>query len=381
MKHFSLSICSLKHLIFSLLVLCYFLQVPFRPLARFISVFALMFALITYKDWIKLFTRPAFCAYGLYVSACILAAAFHSNIEISRVIRFTEILLMIPLFFCIDESKDSAFYAKAFVRIAFLKALALFIIYGIVIKAGGATSVRYYTISHGWGDVYSLGSVFMTRVQMQGNALLVMACIIAWYKKDKLIYRMALFLACLVAGNKAFLIGLFLFALYFFIFWLFNTKKNYNFDFKVCALALCVIAAAPVLSSKVNSILEEKAGYSNAVRYEQAEVLLSGNIISGNGVGNTIEAKTAHREYNGGDYFEVQTLYIINQIGIIGYMMFLILTFGLCLRTKNPYFVCFIYFTYLAYTFFNPYCFDTTHMIAGFLLCSVFNSRKWRISK
>lgn len=288
---------------------------------------------------------------------------------------------MIPLFFCIDESKDSVFYSKAFVRIAFLKAIVIFIIYGIVIKAGSYSIIRNYGLAQGWGDIYTLGSVFQTRVQVQGNALLVMACIIAFYKKDKLIYRIALSFACLIAGNKAFLIGLFLFASYFCLYWIFATKKNYNFDFKVCALILCVIIAAPILIDKVNSILEEKSGYSNAVRYEQAEILLSGNIISGNGVGNTIEAKTSHREYNGDDYFEVQTLYIINQIGIIGYLMFLLLTFGLCLRTKNPYFLCFIYFTYLAYTFFNPYCFDTTHMITGFLLCTVFNSTKWKILK
>lgn len=208
-----------------------------------------------------------------------------------------------------------------------------------------------------------------------------MACITAFYKKDKLIYRIGLLLACLIAGNKAFLIGLFLFALYFCFYWIFATKKSYNFDFKVCALILCAITATPILIDKVNSILEEKSGYSNAVRYEQAEILLSGNIISGNGVGNTVIGKSAHREYNGGDYFEVQTLFIINQIGIIGYFLFLILTFGLCLQTKNQVFVCFVYFTYLAYTFFNPYCFDTTHMITGFLLCSVFNSKKWRLSK
>ena len=381
MKYFSISVKFLKHFAFFLLVFCYFLQVPFRPLARFISVFALVFAILAYRDWIKIFIRPVFCIYGLYVSFCIFNASFHSNIEISRVIRFTEILLMIPLFFCINESKDSMFYSKCFVRIAFLKALVLFIIYGIVIKTGGASSIRYYAISHGWGDVYSLGAVFMTRVQMQGNALLVMACFVAFYKKDKLFYRIALLLACLIAGNKAFLIGLFLFALYFFVYWLFSAKKIYNFDFKLCTLIICGIIAIPVLMDKVNSILDEKAGYSNAVRYEQAEILLSGNIISGNGVGNTIIGKSAHRDYNGGDYFEVQSLYIINQIGIIGYILFLILTFGLCLQTKNPFFVCFIYFAYLAYTFFNPYCFDTTHMITGFLLCTVFNSKKWRLSK
>ena len=277
-----------------------------------------------------------------------------------------------------DESKNSNFYSKAFVRIAFLKAIVLFVIYGIIVKTGSYSAIRAYGHLNDWGDIYSFGSMFMTRVQVQGNALLVMAFFAACYKKDKVFYRAALFLACLIAGNKAFLIGIFLFILYFFFTWLFKTSKNYNFDFKVCFLLLCAMLSFPVIISKANSILEEKAGYSNAIRKDQAEVLLSGNIITGNGVGNTITAKTRYRDYSGSNYFEVQTLYVINQIGIIGYFLFLILTFGLLLKRKDSLALVFIYFTYLAYTFFNPYCFDTTHMITGFLLCSVFSSSSKR---
>ena len=373
-KIYSVSLATVKYILFSLLVISYFLQVPFRLLAKFISVFALFFALANYRSWLKLFKRPLFCLYCLYISICIFCVAFNLNAAIGKIIRFSEIFLMIPLFFCIDESKNSNFYSKVFVRIAFLKAIVLFSIYGIIVKTGSYSAIRAYGHLKGWGDIYSFGSMFLTRVQVQGNALLVMAFFTACYKKDKLFYRVALFLACLIAGNKAYLIGIFLFVLYFFASWLFKTKRSYNFDFKVCFLLLCAMLTFPVIINKANSILEEKTGYSNAVRKDQAEILLSGNIITGNGVGNTITAKTKYRDYSGADYFEVQTLYVINQIGIIGYSLFLILTFGLLLKRKNSFALVFIYFSYLAYTFFNPYCFDTTHMITGFLLCSVFYS-------
>ncbi len=374
MKNYSVSLTTVNYILFSLLVISYFLQVPFRPLAKFISIFALLFALANCRNWLKLFKRPLFCLYCLYISICIFCVAFNSNAVIGKVVRFSEIFLMIPLFFCMDESKNGNFYSKVFVRIAFLKAIVLFVIYGIIVKTGSYSAIRAYGHLNDWGDIYSFGSMFMTRVQVQGNALLVMAFFAACYKKDKVFYRVALFLACLIAGNKAFLIGIFLFVLYFFFAWLFKTKKNYNFDFKACFLLLCAMLTFPVIIDKANSILEEKAGYSNAIRKDQAEVLLSGNIITGNGVGNTITAKTRYRDYSGSDYFEVQTLYVINQIGIIGYFLFLILTFGLLLKRKDSLALVFIYFTYLAYTFFNPYCFDTTHMITGFLLCSVFSS-------
>lgn len=379
----SVSIRALKHLCFCLLSFCYFLQVPFRSLSRFISVFALLFVLLSYKKWIKIFRLPLFCIYGLYVSFCILIVVVNETIDASKVLRFTQILLMIPLFFCMDESEDGKFYAKAFVRIALLKAIVLFVIYGIVVQTGSYSVIRNYSLLRNWGDIYTSGSIFMTRVQLQGNALLVMACIVAFYKKDRLFYRIALLIATLIAGNRAFLIGLFFLLLYYIFIWFFYNRKIYNFDLKACLLVACVALALPVLFGGIHSILEEKAGFSNAIRKDQARVLLSGNIIVGNGVGNTITAKTSWRDYTGDNYFELQTLYIINQIGVIGYLLFLILTFALCTQNRNSYFTCYIYFIYLAYTFFNPYCFDTTHMIAGFLLCSVFvpKSRKQKLAK
>lgn len=377
-----MSIKTLKHTVFLLFIFCSFLQVPFKPLSRFISVFALIFALLSYKKWIKIFRMPLFCIYGLYISFCIFLVVSNGTVAVGKVIRFAEILLMIPLFFCMDESEDGEFYAKAFVRIAFLKAIVLFVIYGIVVRTGTYSAVRTYSRMMEWGDVYTLGSVFMTRVQLHGNALLVMACIVAFYKKDKLVYRIALLLATLIAGNKAFLIGLFFLFLYYIFAWFFHGRKIYNFDLKACLLIACAAVALPVLFTGIHSILEEKADFSNAIRKDQARVLLSGNIIAGNGVGNTITAKTSWRDYTGDNYFELQTLYIINQIGIIGYLLFLVLTFSLCTQNRSSYFTCYIYFVYLAYTFFNPYCFDTSHMITGFLLRSVFvpESQKQKIT-
>lgn len=372
----AISLRTAKRFVWCFLLLSYFLQVPFRPLSKFISVFSLVFLVLTYRDWINPFKRPLFCLYAIYIGLCIFISAFNPNVVMGKIFRFSEILFFIPLFFCIDETSDEKFYSKSFVRIAFLKAVVIFIIYGIVIKTGAFTAVRVYATQNGWGDIYSFGTLYKTRVQVQGNALLVMACFTAFYRKDKLLYKVALLAACLIAGNKAFLIGLFLFIVYFCISWLFDTEKIYNFDLKICFFLFCCLLAMPVLIKSVDSILKEKSDYSNVVRKDQAEVLLSGNVITGNGVGNTITTKTTYRDYTGNDYFELQTLYIINQIGIFGYLLFLVLTFGLCLKHKNPYFLCFVYFSYLAYSFFNPYCFDTTHMMVGFLICSVFSTKR-----
>jgi hypothetical protein len=275
-----------------------------------------------------------------------------------------------------DDSDDGDFFSKAFVRIAFLKAIVIFVIYGAVLKSGNFGIVRNYASMKNWGDVYSLGSIFLTRVQVHGNALLVMACFVAFYRRDKFFYKTVLFLSCLIAGNKAFLIGLFLFFLYFVFKWIFREKRKCIFYLKFVLILISAALSFMPVFCEVNSILKEKSVYSNVVRKEQAEVLLSGNFVTGNGVGNYVRQKTSTRNYDGSNYFELQTLYIINQIGIAGYFLFLIVTFGFLLRKKKSYFLCYVYFSYLAYSFFNPYCFDTTHMIVGFLLCSVFSSRR-----
>ena len=115
-KIYSVSLATVKYILFSLLVISYFLQVPFRLLAKFISVFALFFALANYRSWLKLFKRPLFCLYCLYISICIFCVAFNLNAAIGKIIRFSEIFLMIPLFFCIDESKNSNFFKKCLVN-------------------------------------------------------------------------------------------------------------------------------------------------------------------------------------------------------------------------------------------------------------------------
>jgi hypothetical protein len=112
---------------------------------------------------------------------------------------------------------------------------------------------------------------------------------------------------------------------------------------------------------------EAKKVISNATRTDQAKVLLTtGNIISGNGFGTSIHSVTKFRDYTDDIYFELQTLYIINQIGLIGYFLFMLCTIYIFYNHNKRMLP--VYIIYLLYTFWNPYCFDTTHMVAAFFL-------------
>ena len=106
------------------------------------------------------------------------------------------------------------------------------------------------------------------------------------------------------------------------------------------------------------------------IRFDQARVLLDTNWLFGKGVGNSIKANTSFVSYNGNMYFELQTLYIFNQIGIIGLLSFYILTFAPLIRKNNAEKVI-AYIAFLAYTFWNPYCFDSNHIIALILIQNI----------
>ena len=115
--------------------------------------------------------------------------------------------------------------------------------------------------------------------------------------------------------------------------------------------------------------IEQKADVSNQTRVEQAGVLLDANIIIGEGLGNYIEASTPTREYNGDIYFEMQTLYIINQIGIVGVLLFYSTIFVNIKKQGTEKLI--LYTIYLIYSFWNPYCFDTTQMIVTLLIINM----------
>lgn len=72
--------------------------------------------------------------------------------------------------------------------------------------------------------------------------------------------------------------------------------------------------------------MKVKAEFSNAVRVEQIQVLTETNPIIGSGLGHNVSGGGVWRQYDGDTYFELQTLYIYNQIGIIGLGTFYLLT-------------------------------------------------------
>ena len=365
--HFS----DFQYLFFALFVFCSYIQFPFTKFASLIVPFFLCFLLFNLNSIFYCFKSQSFflfTLFGVHLGFCIMLSAL-GNAELSSIIRFLLILVMLPLCFSFDcETKKKERLYKIFIYLTYIKILSLIIIYIIYLRVLDYTSFRIYAVAHS-GDIYSTHSKFFLRIQVPGNALVIDAFLINLLLEKKITKKNAfLGIGVLLCGNFAFIMGAFFMGIYVYISRILSKKKNINrFPLYIFLLLVAVFSIAPYFFNT----MEEKSHGSNELRNEQIPYLLSGNVITGNGLGNIINGKTVRRNYevmsrNG--YFEFQSLYIINQIGFIGYFIFLILTFYLVYyrRRSREYIIC--YFIYLLYAFFNPYCFDTTHMLFGLLL-------------
>lgn len=368
---YKIPISFFQYIFFALFIICSYVQFPFTSFAKFIIPCLLCFLLFNVSAMLKGFNKQTFLLFSvfcLHLGVCILVSGIKS-IDIYRIIRFLLILIMLPLCFSFscNEKKIAKLY-KIFMFITFVKVFSLIIIYIVYLQVLDFIPFRIWAGKSG-GDIYSLHSKYLLRIQLPGNALIMDAFLINMLF-NKRIKKSTIFLGIgvLLCGNFAFIMGAFFMCVYTYIKRMLSTKKNIN---KLSLYLFFILIAGASIFPYFFKTMQEKSTTSNKSRNEQIPFLLTDNVITGNGLGNILKGKGEIRDYEKmslGMYFEYQSLYIVNQIGFYGYLLFLILTFYLVYkRQKKREYVC-CYFLYLLYSFFNPYCFDTTHMLFGILI-------------
>lgn len=307
------------------------------------------------RGWIGLY--GAYILYLLFLM--VLPIVINEKTETS--LRFFLILSLIPLS---EQLRIEPFDMEwnIFCIISLIKGVTLLVLWVSLFLSQDYTAERSWILGLGTGDIYIINGI--PRIQLQGNGILPMGFIIDFYKRKHVsLYSVIIAMASLAAGNSAFVLGIICAVAY--SFWPKIKECIYKRSALIIPIAVVLIVLMSYFTAYSVNTLERKAGYSNAVRIEQAELLLDTNIFVGNGLGHGISFQGIYRTYNNDVYFELQTLYIFNQIGAIGLIVFYILTvFPL---TKNKYMLM-SYIIYLVYTFFNPYCFDSTHIMALVLI-------------
>ena len=280
-----------------------------------------------------------------------------------RVLRFGVILFLLPLC-CIIRDPKFKIKWNIFVNLALIKAIVLVGIMLWLLKKGDHSVIRHWVLENQLGDIYLL-SRWNAKVQVQGNALLLVAFISDFMLKKRFSLRNIIILGgILAAGNFAYVLGLGLFLGWRMCLLGYRLLQKGKISKKTVAIVLvcCILVVTPYLVHKVI----QKAAVSNKTRVEQAGVLLDANLVIGDGLGNYIKAETPTRVYDGDTYFELQTLYIYNQVGVLGLLLEYLLTiWPVWKRGKR---ITALYLIYLAYSFWNPYCWDITHMITLLLM-------------
>lgn len=349
----------------------YYFQVPFLNFAWLITTGIAIFMILDIKKTLNIFRDYRIgILYLLIISFCLinLLYSISNGTELSSALRFFWILILLPLCPFYEKKNGHTLY-RIFEIFSLGKAIMLIIIAFLVYQAGSYAEMREWSQMNNYGDIY-YGYADIPKIQLKGNALLLIAFMIDFCKKNKFnLYNIIILLGILCAGNFAFLLGLVIFFVWRYI----AMFKIQTGIFK--KILIGVVLLVGMISFGSYSIMESsmKSGYfgSNGMRIIQYEALTDTNILYGSGLGSPVFGAVRLGRSIYDQYYELQTLYIYYQVGIVCLIAFYILMFYSMGKSCNKTgFILFL--IYLFYSFFNPYCFDTTQMITMILLSNEF---------
>jgi len=294
-------------------------------------------------------------------------------------LKFYIVLLSLGLAYFVRVERNAL---KWFVKICLLQVVVMIGIYIFILTFFDEKtylSLRLFFVESGWGDIYTFDGLFY-RIQIKGSALLVIALILSLeidLFKKKYFVAAFLLLGIVLAGNFAFLMGLSVYVFYK----MFSLKSSRSVDRYLFKIACCVTflaVMAPYIYQYTTSIIELKEDFSLLARRDQIKVLWYNlgetpfSLLLGQGLGNTLNVVTPVRDYTDSVYFEVQGLYIINQLGILFFLCFIVYNVIVMILHwgKNIDEVYLVYLVYIIYSTTNPYIFDTNHFVVIIVLNS-----------
>lgn len=363
------------------IVLLFFLtrQVPFMRFTFLMNLaLAGIFILFFFKIIKRIVALPDYLKILLLLlESLIFANAAYSFFvqqnSLSLVIRFFLILqfVIFAYFIYLDKKFISFFLFFEVLQCLFL--IGLYLILLLKFNIHTYLPVRFFFLHHQWGDVYTFNGYFY-RVQVKGNDLIPVAFFITFAAKDlkyKKLYQAILLIGLVIAGNFAYLAATGFFLLSYYLLCVHNVRK---FSQRVLIIIILSLLAILPLFNYISGVIERKEDKSLATRGDQVEVLWNDlaenkiNLLWGKGLGNTISEVTEYRDYTGKYYYELQVLYIFNQLGLI-FLVFLIFNTLMSIYNYKTSRVCIlIYLSYLVYSITNPYILNTSQVIVILLL-------------
>lgn len=368
-------------LLFILIVLFLTRQVPFNSYSFIMNISLILFFIFNYRYILininkdKILKQLFFLTIG--ISLLMIFYSLYLENEPSLIIRFYLIIVLIFLAYFVKPDKK---YINIFIFFIGIQALFL-ICFEIYLMANFSIDtyypIRHFFLNNNWGDVYTYNGIIW-KIQLKGNALLPFAFFISmvYYKgfKRSLIAGL-FFVATLIAGNFAYILGIILFLGLYYIY-----SKRWTIQKIVLNGFIGIILTIVLFNSTYNyfsNVVEQKSVSSNSIRIDQTNVLVENmnknlvTILFGQGLGNTVDVKTEWRDYSGAIYYELQAFYIMNQSGILFFTFFILINILLAYYMFKYKLLFIVYASYIFYALFNPYFLDTSHIVAIIILLSL----------
>ncbi|MEV4883004.1 hypothetical protein MRBLMN1_001481 [Chitinophaga ginsengisegetis] len=356
-------------------------QVPLNVLSSFMNVSLLAIYIVAFRSMVTQISNAALPLklFTVLLTGMLCFDIFYSlalQNEFGAIMRFFLILILLVYSFYIilPEKAVKIFLVLMLVQAIIIILFSLYLTCFFTLES--YLPIRFYFQTMEWGDVYTYNGVFYV-IQIRGNALLPFALFVTYFYplKKNLLFKGILFAGSVVAGNFAYIIAMAIFYLIYFL----NSTTAEKFFRKLIVLSVMIASLSiPVYIYYVKPTLERKQEGSLGTRWDQAEVLMndltasSAGLIFGSGLGHTIEKVTYSRDYRGRLYYELQPLYILNQLGVLGFGLMSLFLFVLMplYRFENRW-ILFIYFCYIVYSSTNPYVFDSNHIAVILILVAL----------
>jgi hypothetical protein len=388
---------SLSVFSFLLCVLALTRQYPFFPLSKIISlslIFIFIFSIpvIFVNFWkSQKYLKFLFMLNILFLTALLIYSIVIEKNNLSLAIRFFTILVLMLAVFFLPAKKE---YVKIFIVFSVIHSVVLILFEIYILLIGGpdfAEYIRGKVMNMGMGDIYTYNQYFY-RIQIKGNPVLPIAFLVSLFaiqtKPIKISVASLLFVGTIVAGNLAFILAIvFFFCTYWIVLFFLNQKvaaflKNtFNSRKRIIMLIglflVILLSATIVLFPYLKEVLVRKMEYSIPARFDQVSHLIDDlmespiTLLFGQGLGNIINVISDYRDYRNAYYFELQTIYVLNQVGVLYFSLFLITKIIFIIKFWRNKLLYLLYLSYILYAFTNPYLFDTTNILVLIVLSSL----------
>jgi hypothetical protein len=351
-------------------------QIPFMEYSVIMNLALMVFVLLTLAEQITPLLIKG-NQYSLLLAggmSGIFLLSLYAIAKMNEAINIFRFLIILSVLLIAYKVRPNKYYVIVFLVFTLIQALLVdaILIYLIAnFNLHNYSGIRQIFRSNNWGDVYSFDGVFWY-IKLRGNALLPVGLFVAYLYLSgrKRIIALMLLVPSTVVSNTAFIIATVVFLAVIVIG---RIKWNYG---KVVGMILVGFLLIPLIYVLTVKVFVEKE-HSMSYRYEQIGVLVDDmtktytTTLFGTGLGNTVSVKTSKRDYTDAIYYEVQPMYMLNQLGLLPFSLYIFLHVIFSLNFIRHRELLTAYLCYVMYASSNPYIFDTTHFVVIVVLVSL----------